>query len=63
MFKFNRKSMDRRFSGHTNWARQINKIFDSIYKKSYSYNNSDLSEFTVNLIDTEDGHGHPSVNK
>ena len=54
MSKFNRKSMYRRFSEHAHRARQVNKIFDSIYKRFYSSNNPTLFEFTVDLIDTED---------
>ena len=53
MSKFNRKSMYRRFSEHAHRARQVNKIFDSIYKRFYSSNNPTLFEFTVDLIDTE----------
>ena len=53
MSQFNRKSREKRLSKHANLARQGNKIFAFIYKRSYSFNRPALSGFTVNLIDTE----------
>ena len=53
MSPFNRKSMDGQLSEHANRARQIHKIFNSRYKRSFSHNSPALSEFSVDLIDTK----------
>ena len=46
--------MNERLSEHRNRARYVNKMFDSMYKRSHAHTSPALSDFTVDLIDTED---------
>ena len=48
------KSLSTSNSNHGNRTRCIYKIFDSLYKKSYTNNSPSLSNFSVSLIDTVD---------
>ena len=54
MSDFSPRSMNERLSEHRNRARYINKMYDSMYKRSYAHSSPALADFTVDLIDTED---------